>query len=100
MDAIDASQTMNRLDSASLKADRAIRFDITISDIAHWAGLSHDVTKEELNKFYEKRKIQIFDNYIIVENMADMKRLVDMYTMQSEKQMQISMRYKTQKSDL
>ena len=62
--------------------------------------MSHDVTKEELNKFYEKRKIQIFDNYIIVENMADMKRLVDMYTMQSEKQMQISMRYKTQKSDL
>lgn len=53
------------------------RFNVTISDLAHWAGLPMDVTRDEVNKFIERRKIEVFDNYIVVANIADMKRTVD-----------------------
>src|SRR5574344_452026 len=57
--------------------ERSRRFSLTISDIAHWAGLTPDVARDEVNKFVEKRKIEVYDNYIIVANIADMKRIVD-----------------------
>jgi len=41
------------------------------------AGLSPEATRDEINKFVEKRKIEVYDNYIIVDNIADMKRIVD-----------------------
>lgn len=53
------------------------RFNITISDLAHWAGLPYDVTRDEVNRFVERHKIEVYDSYIIVENIADMKRTVD-----------------------
>lgn len=53
------------------------RFNITIADLSHWAGLPADITRDEVNKFIERRKIEVFDNYIIVENIADMKRIVE-----------------------
>ncbi len=61
--------------------ERSRRFSLTISDIAHWAGLNADVARDEVNKFVEKRKIEIYDNYIIVSNITDMKRIVDTRTM-------------------
>lgn len=79
-------------------ADTKIRLDATVSDIAHWAGLNIETTKDELTKLHEKRRIELFDNYIIVENISDMKRVVDLYNTQSDKNLQITMRYKTQTS--
>src|SRR5574344_3105412 len=35
---------------------------------------------DELNKYVEKRKIEIYDTYMIVNNIADMKRIVDTRT--------------------
>src|SRR5574344_771047 len=61
--------------------ERSRRFSLTISDIAHWAGLTPDVARDEVNKFVEKRKIEVYDNYIIVANIADMKRIVDTRSM-------------------
>lgn len=57
--------------------ERSRKFFVTVGDIAHWAGLSPEVTRDEINKFIEKRKIEVYDNYIIVANIADMKRIVD-----------------------
>ena len=57
--------------------ERQRKLDLTISDIAHWAGISPEVCRDELNKFVEKRKIEIYDSYIIVANIVDMKRIVD-----------------------
>ena len=51
--------------------------NVTISDIAHWAGLSAEVTRDEINKFVERRKIEVYDNYMIVNNINDMKRTFD-----------------------
>ena len=58
-------------------ANRQRRFNVTIADIAHWAGLLLETTRDEVNKFVEKRKIEIYDNYILVDNIIDMKRIVD-----------------------
>ncbi len=55
-------------------------FNLTIADLAHWAGLSIEITKDEVNKFVEKRKIEVYDNSINIMNIADMKRMVDTYS--------------------
>ncbi len=57
--------------------DRQRKFNVSTADVAHWAGLSPEATRDEINKFVEKRKIEVYDNYIIVDNIADMKRIVD-----------------------
>ncbi|MBC6720893.1 Crp/Fnr family transcriptional regulator [Treponema sp. Marseille-Q4130] len=57
--------------------DRQRKFNVSAGDVAHWAGLSPEATRDEINKFVEKRKIEVYDSYIIVDNIADMKRIVD-----------------------
>lgn len=53
------------------------KLPLTIQDVSHWAGLPVEDVKEEINKFVEKRKIEVFENYIIVKNIVDMKRYVE-----------------------
>lgn len=55
--------------------DRICKLTVTIADMAQWAGLSLDVTRAEIYRFVEKRKIEVFDNYIVVLDIADMKRI-------------------------
>ena len=57
--------------------ERSRRFNLTIQDLSHWAGLPVDTVREEINKFVEKRKIEVFDNYLIVNNIVDLRRTVD-----------------------
>ncbi|HAH61123.1 MAG TPA: CarD family transcriptional regulator [Treponema sp.] len=57
--------------------DKQRKFSVTMADLAHWAGLSPETTRDEVNKFTEKRKLEVYDNYMIVANIADMKRIVD-----------------------
>ncbi|MBQ0163342.1 MAG: Crp/Fnr family transcriptional regulator [Treponema sp.] len=58
-------------------AEHSRKFNITVSDISHWAGLTPEVTRDEINKYVEKRKVEVYDNYMVVTNIADMKRIVD-----------------------
>lgn len=53
------------------------RFNVTIQDISHWAGLPIDETKDEIGRFVEKHRIEVMDNYIIVKNISELQRLVD-----------------------
>lgn len=55
------------------------KLPLTIQDVSHWAGVPIEVATEEINKFVEKRKIEVFDNYIIVKNIVDMRRFVDQH---------------------
>lgn len=59
-------------------ADKSRRFNLTASDLSHWSGLPSDVVREEVNKFVEKRRIEVYDNYIVVNNIVDMKRVAEM----------------------
>ena len=60
--------------------DRQRRFNVTIQDVAHWAGLSLDVTRDEILRFAGSHKIEVFETNMIVNNIADMKRIVDTRT--------------------
>lgn len=55
------------------------KFNLNLADIASWAGISQNQARDELNKMIEKHRIQMFDDYIIVANIHDMKRMVDSY---------------------
>ena len=54
--------------------EKTRKFHVTMADIAHWAALSAEVTRDEINKLVEKRKIEVYDGYMIVTNIVDMKR--------------------------
>ena len=68
---------LNEMNPMPYKAARDVKFNVTVQDIAHWAGLPLEITKDEINKLTEKHKLEIFENYIIVNNIADLKRIVD-----------------------
>ena len=57
--------------------ERSRKLHATVGDIAHWAGLSVEITREEINRFVEKRKIEVYNDCIVVGNISDMKRIVD-----------------------
>ena len=56
------------------------KINATISDISHWAGLSPEVTRDEINRFVEMRKLEMYENYFIVHNILDLKRTYDTRT--------------------
>ncbi len=59
--------------------DMKRKINVTVDDIAMIAGLSVNSTRDELNKFTSRNKIAIYDGYMIVANVMDMKRTVDTY---------------------
>ena len=73
----DVFMLLDEMNPVMNEAEKQRRFNVTIADIAHWAGLSPEVTRDEINKFVERRKIEVYDNYMIVININDMKRTVD-----------------------
>ena len=73
----DVFMLLDEMNPVMNEAEKQRRFNVTIADIAHWAGLSAEVTRDEINKFVERRKIEVYDNYMIVLNINDMKRTVD-----------------------
>jgi CRP-like cAMP-binding protein len=58
-------------------AERSRRFNLTVQDIAHWAGVPVEVAREEMGKFSERRKIDIYESHIVVNNIVDLRRTVD-----------------------
>jgi len=73
----DVFMLLDEMNPVMNESEKQRRFNVTIADIAHWAGLSAEVTRDEINKFIERRKIEVYDNYMIVNNINDMKRTVD-----------------------
>lgn len=67
----------DEMNPVSNQKENQRKFNMTVSDIAHWIGLPLDVTQEEVNRYIEKRKIEVYDSYIVVSNIHDMKRIVD-----------------------
>ncbi|MBQ9538369.1 MAG: Crp/Fnr family transcriptional regulator, partial [Treponema sp.] len=59
--------------------DMKRKINVSVDDIAMLAGLPVNTTRDELNKFTSRNKLAIYDNYMIVTNIMDMKRTVDTY---------------------
>lgn len=51
-------------------------FSASVDDIAHWAGMSPDKCKQILHHFANQRRIELFDDRIIVKNINDFSRFV------------------------
>jgi len=57
------------------------KFNLTVNDIAHWAGISLDDARDEMNKMSARGKVEIYEpqHQMLVKNINDMKRVVDTY---------------------
>ncbi|MCR5290000.1 MAG: Crp/Fnr family transcriptional regulator [Treponema sp.] len=53
------------------------KFNLTISDVASWAGLSPEDTKNEINHFVEKNKLDVYDNYMFIHDIEEIRRIVE-----------------------
>lgn len=60
-------------------ASQKRQFTLTVPDIADWIGIPLETAQDEVAKLVKARKIQVFDSYIIVNNISDTKRTVDSY---------------------
>ncbi|MCR5613496.1 Crp/Fnr family transcriptional regulator [Treponema sp.] len=58
-------------------AEHSRKFNITVPDISHWAGLPAEVTRDEINKLVEKRKLEVYDTYMVITNIAELRRTVE-----------------------
>lgn len=54
-----------------------VEIAVTKEDVAHWAGLPVDIVQDELNKFEDQRKIEIYEDRIIVKNIIELERFVN-----------------------
>jgi len=70
----DVFLMLDEMNPTSNPNEKTRKFHVSMADIAHWAGLSAEVTRDEMNKLVEKRKIEIYDGFIIVSNIVEMKR--------------------------
>ena len=74
----------DELNPSSNPNERSRRFNLTMQDLSHWTGLPLDEVRDEMNKFIEKRKIEVFEKHMIVTNIVDMKRFVDQKSAQRQ----------------
>ncbi len=51
-------------------------FRNSVTDIAHWAGMSPDRCRDILNHFQEQRRVSVFQDHIEVTNIHDLIRFV------------------------
>ena len=73
----DVFLMLDEMNPVSNVMEKTRRFNVTLSDMAHWSGLSSEVTRDEINKLVEKRKIEVYDTYIVVNNIVDMRRMYE-----------------------
>lgn len=70
----DVFLMLDEMNPTSNPNEKTRKFHVTMADIAHWAGLSAEITRDELNKLVEKRKIEIYEGFMVVTNIVEMKR--------------------------
>ena len=67
------------MDESQTDLDRSTErreFRTTVSDVAHWAGLTENETRDVLNAFANQRRIEIYQDSIAVININDFSRFV------------------------
>jgi CRP-like cAMP-binding protein len=52
-------------------------FKTTMDDIAHWAGMSTNETRETLGHFVTQRRMEMYPDRIVVKNINDFSRFVN-----------------------
>jgi CRP-like cAMP-binding protein len=52
-------------------------FQTTVEDIAHWAGLSVNQTREILSRFVNQNRLEMHSTHIVIKNINDFGRFVN-----------------------
>jgi len=52
-------------------------FSTTIDEVARWAGLPVEEVEDELNRFIDQGKMEIYDDRIVVKNLTELYRYVN-----------------------
>jgi len=65
-------ETQTNIDKASERRE----FRTTVEDIAHWAGMGVSQAKDIINHFVTQRRMEVFNDRIIVKNINDFSRFV------------------------
>ena len=63
------------LSTRSIEKSRS--FNIKAQDIVQWTGLPAEKVQEELDKLSAKKKLQIYDGYMVVSNIEEMRYSVE-----------------------
>lgn len=69
-------ETQGQAAAAGGDGDRR-EFKTTMDDIAHWAGMSVEKTREILNHFLTQRRLEMTNDRIVVKNINDFLRFVN-----------------------
>ena len=73
----DVFLLLDEMNPISSEKEKQRRFNVSVHDVANWAGLPVDVTKDELFKLSAQRKVEIYDDYMIISNINEMRRLYE-----------------------
>lgn len=73
----DVFLLLDEMNPTANENEKQRKFNVTINDVANWAGLSAEVTKDELTKLSAQRKVEIYDDYMIISNINEMRRLFE-----------------------
>jgi len=68
------------LDETQPNLDRStdIRtFNITIDEIARWAGLPAEEVEDEIRRYIDQSKMELYDDRIVVKNITELSRFVN-----------------------
>jgi hypothetical protein len=68
------------LDETQASIDRSTErreFKTSVDDIAHWAGMSINATRDVIGSFVKQRRMEMYPDRIIVMNINDFSRFVN-----------------------
>jgi len=68
------------LDETQPSVDRTtdIRtFTITVDEVARWAGIPVEEVQDEMHRFIDQGKMEIYDDRIVVKNLTELSRYVN-----------------------
>lgn len=68
------------LDETQPSIDRATdsrSFTITVDEVARWAGLPVSDVEDEMRRFVDQGKMELFDDRIVVKNLTELSRYVN-----------------------
>lgn len=52
-------------------------FAITMDEVARWAGIPVEAVQDEMNRFVDQGKMEIYDDRIVVKNLTELNRYVN-----------------------
>jgi CRP-like cAMP-binding protein len=72
----DVFLMLDETQSESDKSTTLREFKCTVEDVAHWAGMSSNETRDVLGHFVTQRRVDLFPDKIVVKNINDFARFV------------------------